>query len=256
MRLAESILNDNLVYSSPKIFERRRRILDTTRDLIAKYGYDGFSIRVLCQEANVAPHTVYKAFESKERLVALSIRQHFLSFIESRTFTHDKATLEGVIERVIVSDNHMHDSREFVIAIVALYFSPTADTDLQVAARMNILVTLQPWALALRERGHLRVGVSIDIFVHSIVGLLFIVSMEWCRGNVSTEDFIIEKLQAILTYASGATRGAGRKEIDLYLSDLLGKRQLIGALQTEVAEAEAQAEAAAAKQPVSDADLA
>jgi len=239
MRLAESILNDNLVYSSPRIFERRRRILKTTRDLIATHGYDGFSIRLLCQEANVAPHTVYKAFESKERLVALSIRHYFLSFIESRTFVHDKATLQGVIERLIVSDRHMHDSREFVIAIVALYFSQTADTDLQVAARMNILSTLQPWAVALRERGHLRVGVSIDSFVHSIVGLLFIVSMEWCRGNVSNEDFIIEKLQATLTFASGATRGAGRKEIDFYLSDLLGKRQLIGALQAEVEAAEA-----------------
>jgi AcrR family transcriptional regulator len=239
MRLAESILNENLVYSSPRIFERRRRILQATRDLIALHGYDGFSIRELCQQAKVAPQTVYKAFESKERLVALSIRHHFVSFAETQHFIHDRATLQGVIERLIVSDSHMHDSREFVIAIVALNFSQTADEDLQVAARMNILVTLQPWVLALSEQGHLRVGFGAEPLIHAIVGLLFQASLEWCRGNITDEEFIFEKLLSLLTFASGATRGAGRKEVDMYLSDLLGRRKLIAAIQAETTEREA-----------------
>lgn len=246
MALAESILNENLVYSSPRIFERRRRILEATRELIAKHGYDGFSIRVLCQQAGVAPHTVYKAFESKERLVALSIRQHFSSFEESRTLIYDRATLPGVIERVIISDNHMHDAREFVNAIVAIYFSQTADRDLQVAARMNILVTLQPWVTNLRESGHLRVGMSVDGVVNAIVSMLFHISLEWARGEITNEQFLFEKLQAVLTYASGAARGGGRKEIDLYLSDLLGRRKLIGGIQAQVAEIEGRTGAEAA----------
>ncbi|MDB5430122.1 MAG: TetR family transcriptional regulator [Caulobacter sp.] len=231
MQLADSILNENLIYSSPKIFERRRRILSTTRDLIAQHGYDGFSIRELCSQAKVAPQTIYKAFESKERLVSLSIRHHFSSFVEARHFYYDKATLQGAIERLIVSDNHMHDSRKFVMAIVAIYFSQTADKDLQVAARTNILGTLLPWAVELRERGHLRVGMGIEPFVHAVVGLLFTVSLDWCRGDISNEEFIYKKLEALLGYASGVTRGAGRREIDLYLTDLLGRRRLLAEIQ-------------------------
>jgi AcrR family transcriptional regulator len=234
MQLTESILNDNLIYSSPRIFERRRRILKTARDLIAKQGYDGFNIRELCLRAKVAPQTVYKAFDSKERLIALSIRQHFLSFIEAQKFRYGENTLQGVIERLIVSDMHMHDSREFVIAIVAIYFSQTADEDLRVAARTNILVTLMPWVLTLRERGHLRVGAGVESTVYAIVSLLFSVSREWCRGNLSNEAFLIKKLEALLTYASGATRGAGRKEVDRYLTDLLGRKELISAIRAEV----------------------
>lgn len=236
--MPESVLSDNLVYSSPRIFERRRRILWTARDLVAKHGYDGFSIRELCKQAGVAPHTVYKAFDSKERVVALSIRQYFLSFIEKREFVYDQASLQGVIERLIVSDLHMHDARAFVSAIVAIYFSQTADEDLQVASRMNIIVTLQPWAEAVRERGHLRIGITVDDFVHDIVGLLFDVSLDWCRGKITDVDFITEKLRMTLTYASGATRGAGRKEIDLYLTDLLGKRRLINEIQLRIDEVE------------------
>lgn len=236
--MADSVLSDNLVYSSPRIFERRRRILWTARDLVAKHGYEGFSVRELCKHAGVAPHTVYKAFESKERVVALSIREYFLSFIQKREFVFDKTSLQGVIERLIVSDLHMHDARTFVSAIVAIYFSQTADEDLQIASRMNIIVTLQPWAEALRERGHLRVGVTVDDFVRDIVGLLFDASLNWCRGKISDENFGREKLRMTLTYASGATRGAGRKEIDLHLTDLLGKRALIGAIQMQVDEVE------------------
>ncbi|MFZ4605597.1 MAG: TetR/AcrR family transcriptional regulator [Caulobacter sp.] len=226
MHLADSILNENLIYSSPKIFERRRRILSTTRELIAQHGYDGFSIRELCNQAKVAPQTIYKAFESKERLVSLSIRHHFSSFVESQHFHYDKRTLQGVIEHLIVSDNHMHDSRKFVMAVVAIYFSQTADQDLLVAARTNILVTLLPWAIELRERGHLRVGMGVESFVHAVVGLLFTVSLDWCRGDISNDEFIYKKLEALLSYASGVTRGAGRREIDLYLTDLLGRRRL------------------------------
>src|SRR6202011_1710158 len=103
--------------SSPRIFERRRRILAVTRELIAIQGYDGFSIRELCSRANVAPQTVYKAFENKERLVSLAVRDHFSSFIQSHRSIHHAASLSGVIERVIVSDLNMRDMRPFVLAI-------------------------------------------------------------------------------------------------------------------------------------------
>lgn len=230
MSLPESILGENLVYSSPKMFERRRRILQTTRELIARHGYDGFSIRDLCQEAGVAPHTVYKAFDSKERLVALSIRQYFLSFIESHQFLNDRSTLDGVLERIIVSDHHMHGVREFVIAIVAIYFSQTAEKDLQIAARMNIQNTLEPWAVALRERGHLRVGLAVQPFIDGISSLMFNMSLEWCRGNINDEEFLFGKLRALLIFASGATRGAGRKEIDQRLGTLLARRELTSSI--------------------------
>lgn len=233
MGATDSVLNDNLVYSSPKIFERRRRILSTTRDLIAQRGYDGFNIRELCQQAKVAPQTVYKAFESKERLIALAIRQHFTSFIEAHTFRHEAGSLTGVIERLIVSDRHMHGSREFAVALVSIFFSQTADKDLQVAARLNILITLQPWAEALSKRGDLRAGLTVDAFVEAIVALLFNASLEWCRGNLSSEKFLNLKLLRLLTFASGATRGAGRKEIDRHIDDLLGERTILAGLRAD-----------------------
>lgn len=62
---------------------------------------------------------------------------------------------------------------------------------------------------------------------------MFAVSFDWCRGDLSDEDFMLRKLEVLLAFASGAARGQVRKEIDTYLSDLLGPRKLIAALQAE-----------------------
>lgn len=224
MDIDDPVLNENLTYGSPKIFERRRRILETARLLIAERGYDGFGIRELCERASVAPQTVYKAFESKERIIALAIRHHFQLFAKQQVYHFDKASLEGVIERLITSDRNMTNMREFVGAIVAIHFSNTSDEDLKLATRANIASTLRPWVVTLREGGFLRSGVNPVDFTNSIIALLFYVSLEWCGGAISDEDFIFRKLEALLVYSAGACRGAGLKQVNMYLNDLMGRR--------------------------------
>ncbi len=231
MQHDETLLNENLIYSSSKMFERRRRIMEETRLLVAEQGHDGFNIRELCKRANVAPQTVYKAFESKERLVAISIRQHFHSYTLNQVFTNDPATLPGVIEHLMLSDESMRSVSQYSNAIVSIYFSQTADRDLRDAASYNVMSTIKPWVAALRQAGSLRRGVTAEAFADAIAHLLFGVSLEWCLGNISDEDFLFKKLEVLLVYAAGATRGGAQKDITRYLSDLFGPRTLIMEIQ-------------------------
>ena len=57
-----------LVYSSPSIHERRRRILREARRLLAESGLEKFSIRTLCKRADVAQRTLYNAFHNRDRI--------------------------------------------------------------------------------------------------------------------------------------------------------------------------------------------
>jgi AcrR family transcriptional regulator len=234
MKIAEGSLNDNLVYSSPRIYDRRRRILEEARLLIAKHGMDGFGIRELCERANVAPQTVYKAFENKERLIALAIRHYFQSYADQQRFFYPDHSLQGVLERMIASDVNMRTMPEFVGAIVSIFFSQTAQSDVRVAASYNLVRTLQPWVQSLRDGCHLRRGVTPEVIMDSICGLLFNASLEWCRGNIDDSAYMSRKVQTLLTYASGATRGAGQKEINTHLADLLGRRVLYVEIEAHV----------------------
>jgi AcrR family transcriptional regulator len=225
MESVESLFNENLVYSSAKIFERRRRILEHTRRLVAEHGHDGFTIRELCEQAGVAPQTIYKAFENKERLVAIAIRDHYQSFVSEQRYLHDPSTLDGVIERLTVTNDTMRNLRQYAGAIVSIYFSLSSQADLRIAASYNITSTLKPWITALHQGGHIRRGLSNESFMNALVNLLFAVALDWCQGSIEDGDFLLKKLEVVLTYASGATRGAARKTIGVYLTDVLSRRQ-------------------------------
>lgn len=234
MPFDETLSTENLVYSSSKMFERRRRIMEETRLLVAEHGHEGFNMRDLCRRAKVAPQTVYKAFESKERLVAIAIRQHFHVYSANQAYHYDASTIQGVIEHIAVSHESMRNVREYAKAITAIYFSQTADPDLRAAASYNLMGTIQPWVASLRRGRALRKGVTADDFTDAVVHLLFSTTFEWCLGNIDDDDFLFKKLERLLVYSAGATRGEAQKEINRYLGDLFGRRQLIKAIHRNV----------------------
>lgn len=233
MQFDETLKTENLVYSSSRMHERRQRIMEVTRELIAERGHDGFNMRELCQRAKVAPQTVYKAFESKERLVALSIRQNFQLQAEALAYHYDADSIEGIIERLAVSDRNVRSVKAYAVGIVSIFFSQTADADLRLATSYHITATLRPWLSALRQQGFIRRGVG-DNLSDVMVGLLFGVALEWVRGEVTDEEFLYSKLECLFIYACGVTRGAGQKEISRYLTDLLNRKELVSAIVDQI----------------------
>ena len=236
MNFSEFGLRENLVYASKRIFERRLRILEETQKLIADKGFEKFRMRELCSRAEVAPHTIYKAFGSKERLIALAIRHQFESFETIHPLKHPRRSLEGVLERVIIGHVTMLGMKEYVKAVTSIYFSLTADNDLREAAGYNVILTLLPWAKYLQQHGHLSEGLTSDNLVEQIIRLKFTISLDWSRDAISNETFLEKKVLAVLSSAAGLTRGEGRKEIDEYLSDFLGKRSLFEQFRKKVSQ--------------------
>ncbi len=236
MNFSEIGIADNLVYASPRIFERRLRILDETQKLIAEKGFEKFRMRELCKRAEVAPHTIYKAFGSKERLIALAIRHQFESFETKHPLKYSRRSLQGVLERVIIGHATMLSMQEYVKAVTSIYFSLTVDDDLREAAAYNVILTLLPWAKGLQQQGCLRDGFTADDLVEQIIRLKFTISLQWCRGGISDEAFLEKKVLAVLTSAAGSTRGDGYREISDYLTDFQGKRAIFERFRVEVSQ--------------------
>ena len=90
-----------LVYSSPLIQERRKRILHEARKMIAERGIERFSIRELCRRADVAQRTLYNAFHSKDRVIALAIREAYEDVNNALRNSTSAETLDGIIDRLV-----------------------------------------------------------------------------------------------------------------------------------------------------------
>jgi AcrR family transcriptional regulator len=219
-----------LSYSSPLIIERRRRILRETRRMIANHGLDGFSIRELCKRSGVAQRTIYNAFGSKEKVIAIAIRQHYDDFASHVRFASDKASLEGALERVIVGNIRSRQVQNYTQAVVAIYFSPNVDPAIREEIRHIALEHLQPWLDLLLAHRRLGREILLDELADTIANIQYVMLMDWCRGLIPPDRVLPRLVEAVLLMLSGAVRGAAKTEVAAYLADLYAQGPLWQAL--------------------------
>ena len=60
-------------YDSPRQLARRASILEATRDLLSKHGYDGTTVRDVAELAGVAKGTLYNIYGGKDELIFAAV---------------------------------------------------------------------------------------------------------------------------------------------------------------------------------------
>ena len=211
-------------YSSPQMFERRRRILREARNLLVERGLEGFTLRDLCQRADVAQRTIYNVFGGKERVMATAIRQHHAHFIGLVNHVHPADGLDGVIEQLILTHQRNLDIKNYVRAVVALYYSPTAAPEIRGAMRQIGIDVLTPWLHGLKAAGKLKRGVAFDELIENLTNVQYMILAGWCLGEIPDDRFVFRMVEALLLMAAGAAKGAALAEITGRLNDLHGER--------------------------------
>ncbi len=203
-----------LIYSSPAIYARRQRILDETRKLIAERGLAGFSMDEICRRADVAKRTLYNAFQTKERMIAIAIHEYFDRYISKIPYTAPPGTLQGTIERLVFVIQRNRQIRNYITAIMSVYFSPDADRSIwQTMHSMAVESNLQ-WVQALAGRRQLQPWIDPQRLTDDVVRIEYAIIYDWCRGRIADEDVALHLLTGHLTCMVGATRGAARKQIE------------------------------------------
>lgn len=213
-RKQEAEVELGLVYSSPAIHERRRRILDETRKMIAERGLADFSMDEIGQRAGVAKRTLYNAFQTKERMIAIAIHEYFQSYLAHIPFGAPIGSVRRNVERLIFMIQRDLQIRNYVSAIVSIYFSADADSDIwKTMHSMSVEPNLQ-WILPLKAKRQLQPWVDAERLADDLVRVAYATLNDWCRKRIDDEHILFHFVCACLTVAAGATRGAARKEIE------------------------------------------
>lgn len=209
-----------LVYSSPLIHERRQRILQEARKMIAEAGIEGFSIRTLCRNADVAQRTLYNAFHSKDRIIALAIREAYEevnSYIRYRTSAD---TLEGIVDRLIAVNRRNLRARNYTRAVTSIYFSPNAGEDVWNALRDMVFLNLRQWLNRVEREGELQPWINMDELADTFANVEYSIINDWARMRIPDEDYIRRLVTAVLSLAAGATRGTTRDQANAMLETI------------------------------------
>jgi AcrR family transcriptional regulator len=195
------------IYDSALMHERRQRILQETRRVIEENGIEGLSMRELCKRADVAQRTLYNAFGSKDRIVGLAIQDNYLEQVARMKFTTAPDTMEGVIERTARVCLHFGRQRNYLKAVMDLYYAPAVHKETVTMMRELSYGNVRPWLQQLAQREQISPNLSLEQIENDMTDLAFSVMRKWAIGDIGVARMADEAVRGFLVLTIGSTTG-------------------------------------------------
>jgi TetR/AcrR family transcriptional regulator, cholesterol catabolism regulator len=174
----------------------------------------------VARRANVAKRTLYNAFQSKEHLVASAIRQYFEDYASKIDYSNQDATLEWMIERLVIVARRNLSIRNYTRALMNIYFSSNVDPEIRHAIHQIASTSHEPWILELDRKGQLQPWVDAEDLIAMLVRLRYANAHAWAEGLIPDDQLVTELLRGFLMLMAGATQGTARQQIVDVLADL------------------------------------
>ena len=193
-------------YVSDLMVERRRRLIETTKAMIAEKGADGFTIRELAERAQISITVVYSTYGDKEGLVAAAIQD----FYEKLPMAQRRApeTIRGVMRQVDETAGIILANPGYSRSLAELYFSRTADPRIYAAIRNIAIRIFGPWLEQTISQGDTVPGISYEMLCSILANERWSVIFDWGRGRVADRELAKTMKTTFLVAASGLTAGA------------------------------------------------
>ncbi|WP_404478624.1 TetR/AcrR family transcriptional regulator [Novosphingobium sp. BL-52-GroH] len=208
------------VYASPSILERRRRILKETRLMVAEDGYEFFSVRKLCQRAEVAQRTLYNSFQNKDRLIAIALREAIKDLHRKEKYNTERNSVAGILDRAITAHRHNFRVPNYAKAVTSIYFGSNTPTDVRDSLRDISIQRTREWLAHMNANGHVEPWVDEAKFADIVADAQYAVINDWAQGRVSNEGYIFCLVETMVLLISGATRGPVREEAAQIMTEM------------------------------------
>lgn len=181
---------------TPRQQDRRDRILECTRQQVARLGYDGVNMRELAVEADVSTATLYNLFNSKDELI-LAASEALLTGIaaqvEGRGISRLIFQLETTAEVIVSNPNYADAMGRMLFAAEAS--APVVKMMIDNGRRGYEVVLRQ-----MQEDGELVAGVDIEKLARNLAGVIWSVNLLWMKGFIALHDFKEEYIGMLVSF--------------------------------------------------------
>ena len=206
-------------YVSEAMLERRRRMIDVAKTMIAESGADGFTIRELTERAGVSITVVYSAYGDKEGLIAAAI-QDFYERLPVAARPAPKA-LGRLLADIDESAAVILANAAYSRSLADLYFSRTVDARIYAIIHNMPIITFQPWLEKVMAAGATVPGLSLASMCSTLANDRWSVIFDWARGRIPNGDLASAMATSFLITAAGLTAGPVRARLDAALRKTL-----------------------------------
>ena len=198
-------------YVSDLMIERRRRLIEITKAMIAEKGADGFTIRELTERAQISITLVYSAYGDKEGLVAAAIQDFYETLPTAQRRT--PKTLRSVLAQVDEAAEVILANAAYAGSLADLYFSRTVDPRVYLAIRNIAIRRFGPWLEHTIAKKGVVSGLSLEMVYSILANEPWSVIFDWARGRIGDRDLAMVMKTTFLVTASGVTTGPAQAEL-------------------------------------------
>lgn len=182
-------------YSSPIMIGRRKRITQEARAILADGGVKALTINRLCEQADVAVRTIYRAFGDKDGVILAAINEHMDSIRDFLAINPGRGDVDSVFRELDWLVAELFRSAAFGLVAIGFYFSQTPRVEAVTALRSVPNDRAWRWLDLCRRQGLLVDGLDQERVARHFADAEYVMYHRWAVGEIPN-DLLADELKA------------------------------------------------------------
>jgi len=194
--------------------ERKRRILEVARRLIAEHGYQGVTMRELANESLVSVPTLYNLFGGKNELLFAAVEAYFINLLGSGDREGTQEGLPGIIALAegICRETVRHAA--YTRSLMRFMGGPADIGGLHEFVARELTNELVAALEQMQRKRQLAPWADVRVLGHRLAGQITITTFEWARDQLSDEGFRGAVLYGTGVLLLGVARGSAANQLE------------------------------------------
>jgi AcrR family transcriptional regulator len=194
--------------------ERRQRILDVARLLIADHGYEGVTMRELAEKSLVSVPTLYNLFGGKNELLFAAVESYFNRLLGGAGRAGTEEGLSKLLSLVETVSRETVRHAAYMRALMGFFGGPGASAGLLELVSSELTNQLVEALEQMQRQRQLVAWADPQALSERLTGQLTIVTFEWSQRFLSDAGLRAAMLYGAGTLLLGLARGKAAGEIE------------------------------------------
>jgi len=194
--------------------ERKQRILDVARLLIADRGYKGVTMRELAEKSLVSVPTLYNLFGGKNELLFAAVESYFQRLLWGGDRSGTEEGLSKLLSLIETVSRETVRHAGYMRALMGFFGGPGASAGLLELVERELTSQLVEGLEQMQRQRQLAAWVDPQALSERLTGQLTIVTFEWSQRHLSDAGLRGAMLYGTGTLLLGLARGKAAGEIE------------------------------------------
>jgi AcrR family transcriptional regulator len=194
--------------------ERRERILDAVRELVAERGWAELTVRDLAERCRVSVPTLYNQFGGKDGLLAAAVEGHFRRVLERVAKESGPSGWRRLLALATRCADNMTRQSAYHRSLIEAFAVARETGPVQASLVGELTRAFAAELRALREQGELADWVDPELLAGQLTAAGLSAALSWARGGLSDAGLRAAMPHAASLLLLGVTSGASRRGLE------------------------------------------